>query len=141
MRISSEPGVLCATWFRKDFLQQFFMVGIGADYLDSNVLQSYDPIKKIGRGLYGIVWKAKPKSMNHDQAVAIKRYFNAFSNKIDAKRTYRELSYLLQFCKHPNIVSVRDVIRSDEDMDIYVVMEHMDVDLSCIIQRMLIFRV
>lgn len=113
------------------------MVGIGADFIDRNVLEKYNPIKKVGRGLYGIIWKAKPKGPADEQPVAIKRYFNAFSNKIDAKRTYREISYLLEFCKHPNIVSVREVIRSDEDMDIYVVMEHIDVDLSCIIQCML----
>jgi mitogen-activated protein kinase 15 len=112
------------------------MSGIGPDFVDRAVLKKYDPQKKVGRGLYGIVWKAKPKVKYTDRPVAIKRMFNAFSNRIDAKRTYRELAYLSAFCKHPNIVSVHEIISSEDDMDIYLVMEYLDVDLAFIIQSM-----
>lgn len=113
------------------------MVGFGADFVDRVVAGKFESMKKVGRGLYGIVWKAKPIGGVNDRPVAIKRMFNAFSNRIDAKRTYRELSYLLKFCTHPNIVSVHEIIASEDDMDIYVVMEHLDVDLGYIIQSML----
>ena len=123
---------------KKYFVQRELghMVGIGVDYVDRRVLAKYNLNKKIGRGLYGIVWKAHAKSDNRERAVAIKRLFNAFSNSIDAKRTYREVSYLLSFCNHPNIVSVHEVIGSSEDMDLYLVMEHIDVDLSSVIPSM-----
>jgi len=33
------------------------MVGFGADYIDQEVDKQYECVKKIGRGLYGIVWQ------------------------------------------------------------------------------------
>ena len=66
--------------------------------------------------------------------VAIKRIFNAFSTNVDAKRTYREIMYLSYFSDHPNIVTLRDVIAGDNDMDLYVVVDYMETDLSSIIQ-------
>jgi mitogen-activated protein kinase 15 len=110
------------------------MVGFGVDYLAQNVTAKFTATKKVGRGLMGIVWKAKRTNNVDDRPVIIKRIFNAFSNKIDAKRTYRELAYLLQFSSHPNIVSIQEVIASNDDMDVYIVMENMDVDLGTIIQ-------
>ena len=110
------------------------MVGFGVDFVDKNVRTKYDLVKKVGRGLMGIVWRAKRRKNPTSRPIAIKRVFNAFSNKVDAKRTYRELSYLLQFCQHPNIVTLEEVIASEDDIDIYLVMEYMDVDLATIIQ-------
>jgi mitogen-activated protein kinase 15 len=112
------------------------MVGFGADFLDRNVTSKFESMKKVSRGLYGIVWRGKRVGAANERPVAVKRIFNAFSNRIDAKRTYRELSYLMKFCSHPNIVSVHEIIASEDDMDIYVVMEHMEVDLGYIIQCM-----
>ena len=68
--------------------------------------------------------------------VAIKRIFNAFANKVDAKRTYREIMYLLHLCDHPNIVKLHDVIPSKNDLDVYLVMEEFDTDLSQVISSM-----
>jgi serine/threonine protein kinase len=138
-RLASFLGCAASTSLgQKYFVQRELgrMVGIGVDYVDRKVLAKYNLNKKVGRGLYGIVWKAQAKTDNRERAVAIKRLFNAFSNNIDAKRTYREVSYLLSFCNHPNIVSVHEVIASSEDMDLYLVMEHIDVDLSSVIPSM-----
>jgi len=52
---------------------------------------------------------------------------------MDAKRTYREIMYHLHLCDHPNIVSLHDVIPSRNDLDIYLVLEEMDTDLSQVI--------
>jgi len=41
--------------------------------------------------------------------VAIKKIIHAFQNLIDAKRTYRELNYLLQL-KHPSIVILDHIL-------------------------------
>ncbi len=58
---------------------------------------------KVGKGTYGVVYKARHKKTS--QIVAIKKIIDAFQNLIDAKRTYRELNYLLQM-KHPCIVKL-----------------------------------
>ena len=55
----------------------------------------------VGKGTYGVVYKAKHKKNRN--VVAIKKIIDAFQNLIDAKRTYRELNYLLQV-SHPAIV-------------------------------------
>lgn len=112
------------------------MVGTGADFIDAPVAKKYEMLMRIGRGLYGVVWKANAQEETAQKQVAIKRMFNAFSNKIDAKRTYREIMYLLNFTGHQNIVMLYDVLAGDTDMDMYLVTECMDTDLSSIIQSM-----
>nr|CAB3467047.1 unnamed protein product [Digitaria exilis] len=59
------------------------------------------PILPIGKGAYGIVCSA----LNSETAeqVAIKKIANAFDNKIDAKRTLREIK-LLRHMDHENLV-------------------------------------
>lgn len=122
-----------------------------ADVVDKNVLQDYRPIQRIGRGLYGVVWQvccgfriqlchiSKAKShhaIDKSKYVAIKRIYNAFANKVDAKRTYREIMYLLHLSEHPNIVKLHDVIPSKNDLDMYLVMEEIDTDLGQVISSM-----
>ena len=68
--------------------------------------------------------------------VAIKRIYNAFANKVDAKRTYREIMYMLHLSEHPNVVTLHDVLPSKNDLDLYLVMEEMDTDLSQVINSM-----
>lgn len=43
--------------------------------------------EKVGKGTYGIVYKAIHKKTK--QLIAIKKIIDAFQNLIDAKRTYR----------------------------------------------------
>ena len=83
------------------------------------------PIMPIGKGAYGIVWCTSPLShplllilfffylfvlcvlssaLNSEtnEHVAIKKIANAFDNKIDAKRTLREIK-LLRHMDHENV--------------------------------------
>ncbi|XLU50669.1 hypothetical protein S245_045483 [Arachis hypogaea] len=60
------------------------------------------PIMPIGKGAYGIVCSALNSETN--EHVAIKKIANAFDNKIDAKRTLREIK-LLRHMDHENITS------------------------------------
>ena len=55
----------------------------------------------MGRGTYGVVFRGRHKRTG--RVVAIKKIIDAFQNLIDAKRTYRELNYLLQL-EHPSVV-------------------------------------
>jgi len=66
------------------------------------------PIRPIGRGAYGIVCSAVNSETNEE--VAIKKIGNAFDNRIDAKRTLREIK-LLCHMEHENIIAIKDIIR------------------------------
>ncbi|CAN1778261.1 Mitogen-activated protein kinase 4 [Linum perenne] len=83
------------------------------------------PIRPIGRGAYGIVCSA----VNSDtrEEVAIKKIGNAFDNRVDAKRTLREIK----------VIAIRDIIRPPKKEafnDVYIVYELMDTDLHQIIR-------
>nr|XP_011750818.1 mitogen-activated protein kinase 15 isoform X4 [Macaca nemestrina] len=85
------------------------------------------------RQAYGIVWKAVDRRTG--EVVAIKKIFDAFRDKTDAQRTFREIMLLQEFGDHPNIISLLDVIRAENDRDIYLVFEFMDTDLNAVIRK------
>uniref|UniRef100_A0A0C9RGX2 Mitogen-activated protein kinase n=1 Tax=Wollemia nobilis TaxID=56998 RepID=A0A0C9RGX2_9CONI len=92
------------------------------------------PLLPIGKGAYGIVCSA----VNSETAehVAIKKIANAFDNRIDAKRTLREIK-LLRHMEHENVVAIRDIIpppQRDAFDDVYIAYELMDTDLHQIIR-------
>jgi mitogen-activated protein kinase 1/3 len=92
------------------------------------------PIRPIGRGAYGIVCSAVNTETNEE--VAIKKIGNAFDNRIDAKRTLREIK-LLCHMEHENIIAIKDIIRPPQREnfnDVYIVYELMDTDLYQIIR-------
>ncbi|GMN36163.1 hypothetical protein TIFTF001_005790 [Ficus carica] len=92
------------------------------------------PIMPIGKGAYGIVCSALNSETN--EHVAIKKIANAFDNKIDAKRTLREIK-LLRHMDHENVVAIRDIIPPPQREifnDVYIAYELMDTDLHQIIR-------
>uniref|UniRef100_A0A8C6S3Q4 Mitogen-activated protein kinase 15 n=1 Tax=Neogobius melanostomus TaxID=47308 RepID=A0A8C6S3Q4_9GOBI len=82
---------------------------------------------------YGIVWKAVDKQTG--EVVAVKKIFDAFRNRTDAQRTFREIMFLQEFGGHPNIVKLLNVIRAHNDKDIYLIFEYMDTDLHAVIKK------
>nr|XP_019567770.1 PREDICTED: mitogen-activated protein kinase 15 isoform X2 [Rhinolophus sinicus] len=105
--------------------------GMCAAEVDHHVAQRYLIKRRLGKGAYGIVWKAVDRRTG--QVVAIKKIFDAFRDKTDAQRTFREIMLLQEFGDHPNIIRLLDVIRAENDRDIYLVFESMDTDLHAII--------
>ncbi|CAH2071177.1 unnamed protein product [Thlaspi arvense] len=92
------------------------------------------PIRPIGRGAYGFVCAAVD-SETHEE-IAIKKIGKAFDNKVDAKRTLREIK-LLRHLEHENVVIIKDIIRppkKENFVDVYIVYELMDTDLHQIIR-------
>ncbi|KAK7856475.1 mitogen-activated protein kinase like protein d5 [Quercus suber] len=92
------------------------------------------PILPIGKGAYGIVCSALNSETN--EHVALKKIANAFDNKIDAKRTLREIK-LLRHMEHENVVAIRDIIpppQREAFNDVYIAYELMDTDLHQIIR-------
>ena len=55
--------------------------------LDYRIYKTYRVLEKIGKGVYGEVFKAVEKASGNP--VAIKKILEAFQNLTDAKRTYR----------------------------------------------------
>lgn len=92
------------------------------------------PVRPIGRGAYGIVCAAVNSETREE--VAIKKIGNAFDNRIDAKRTLREIK-LLRHMDHENVIAIKDIIRPpkrESFNDVYIVYALMDTDLHQIIR-------
>ncbi|GAB2291035.1 Mitogen-activated protein kinase 11 [Dionaea muscipula] len=92
------------------------------------------PIRPVGRGAYGIVCAAVNAETREE--VAIKKVGNAFDNRIDAKRTLREIK-LLRHMDHENVIAIKDIIQPPQKEnfnDVYIVYELMDTDLHQIIR-------
>ena len=93
-----------------------------SDEIDRHVTRKYDIVQKLGKGAYGIVWRATDKRTK--DVVALKKIFDAFQNATDAQRTFREVMFL-QEMKGMSI-SCRCSTLPDNDRDIYLAFEHME---------------
>jgi len=100
--------------------------------IDKHVLRKYEILQKMGKGAYGIVWKAIDKKTR--ETVALKKIFDAFQNATDAQRTFREIMFLQELHGHENIIKLLNVLKADNDRDIYLVFEHMETDLHAVIR-------
>lgn len=103
-----------------------------SEEIDKHVLRKYEVAQKLGKGAYGIVWKAHDKKTK--EVVALKKIFDAFQNATDAQRTYREVVFLQQMGNHENIVQLQNVLKADNDRDIYLIFEYMETDLHAVIR-------
>lgn len=100
--------------------------------VDKHILQRYEIVQKIGKGAYGVVWKAVDK-VTH-QIVALKKIFGAFRNSTDAQRTFREISFLKQMQGNPRIVELLAVYKAVNNLDLYVVFELLESDVHSVIR-------
>ncbi|CAD6197380.1 unnamed protein product, partial [Caenorhabditis auriculariae] len=89
--------------------------------------------KRLGKGAYGIVWKAIDRRTK--DVVALKKIFDAFRNATDSQRTFREVMFLQEFGKHPNVIKLFNIFKADNDRDIYLVFEYMEADLHNVIKK------
>ena len=103
-----------------------------SDEIDKPVLKRYEVAQKLGKGAYGIVWKAVDRKTK--EVVALKKIFDAFQNSTDAQRTYREVIFLQQMGEHENIVQLQNVMKADNHRDLYLVFEYMETDLHAVIR-------
>lgn len=101
--------------------------------VEALVSQKYEIKRRLGKGAYGIVWKAIDRRTG--EIVAVKKIFDAFRNRTDAQRTFREIMFLREFGEHPNIIKLLDVIRAQNDKDIYLIFESMETDLHAVIKK------
>ena len=101
------------------------------ELVDQHVLRKYEILSEVGRGAYGIVWKALNRKTN--EIVALKKIVGAFQNDTDAQRTFREVMFL-QEMNHENVIRLFNVIRAENDRDIYLVFEFLETDLHRVIK-------
>jgi mitogen-activated protein kinase 15 len=79
-----------------------------------------------------VVFKAVDKKTH--EVVALKKNFDAFQNSTDAQRTYREIMLLQELNGHENIIRLLNVIKAENDKDIYLIFEYMETDLHTVIR-------
>eukprot|EP00919_Chromeraceae_sp_WS-2016_P046664 GHVR01110757.1.p1 GENE.GHVR01110757.1~~GHVR01110757.1.p1 ORF type:complete len:269 (+),score=44.17 GHVR01110757.1:79-885(+) len=103
-----------------------------SEEIDKHVLRKYEIVHKLGKGAYGIVWKSIDKKTT--EIVALKKIFDAFQNATDAQRTFREIMFLNELTDHDNIVKMSNVLKADNDRDIYLVFDFMETDLHAVIR-------
>ena len=90
-----------------------------SEEIDQHVRRKYDISQKLGKGAYGIVWKATERKTA--KTVALKKIFDAFQNATDAQRTFREVVFLQQMDAHENIVQLLSVVKADNDGNLWPV--------------------
>lgn len=66
--------------------------------------------------------------------MALKKIFDAFINATDAQRTFREIMFLQEVNNHENIIRLLNVLKAENDKDIYLVFEFMETDLHAVIR-------
>ena len=100
--------------------------------VDEHVVRQFRLEKRLGKGSYGVVYKASNRATG--ETVAIKKCFQCFNNRTDSQRTYREISLLASLNGHPNIVGLIDVLESVSGRDLYLVCDYMESDLNACIK-------
>eukprot|EP00316_Scyphosphaera_apsteinii_P016354 CAMPEP_0119308618 /NCGR_PEP_ID=MMETSP1333-20130426/11566_1 /TAXON_ID=418940 /ORGANISM="Scyphosphaera apsteinii, Strain RCC1455" /LENGTH=375 /DNA_ID=CAMNT_0007312435 /DNA_START=110 /DNA_END=1237 /DNA_ORIENTATION=+ len=103
--------------------------------VDQHVKRKYDILQKLGKGAYAVVFKARDKKEpDPSKFLALKKIFDAFQNATDAQRTFREIMYLQALTGHENIIRLRNVLKAENDKDIYLVFDYMETDLHAVIR-------
>eukprot|EP01026_Neomeris_dumetosa_P049744 TRINITY_DN4354_c0_g1_i1.p2 TRINITY_DN4354_c0_g1~~TRINITY_DN4354_c0_g1_i1.p2 ORF type:complete len:244 (+),score=27.02 TRINITY_DN4354_c0_g1_i1:277-1008(+) len=108
------------------------MIESMSEDIDKRVLRKYEIQQKLGKGAYGVVWKALNKKTK--EVVAVKKIYDAFLNQVDAQRTFREIMFLQELNGQENIITLLKVLKAENDKDIYLVFEYMDTDLHAVVR-------
>ena len=68
------------------------------------------------------------REKKNNEIYALKKVFLAFQNDVDAQRTFREIA-ILKNLDHPNIVKLKEVIKAENNLDLYLLFEYVECDL------------
>ncbi|XP_076907558.1 cyclin-dependent kinase F-4-like [Bidens hawaiensis] len=93
-------------------------------------MEKYQIIKLIGRGAFGVVWKAMNKQTS--EVVAIKKVdrYNTMEDAINPPA----VRSLTKMNNHPNIIKLKEAIRDDEGT-LFLVLEYMEYDLDTLMDE------
>ena len=102
------------------------------DRVEDHIKKRFTLQKKVGQGAYGVVFKAIDKKTK--EQVALKKLFGAFQDEVDSQRTFREVMLLQELNGHDNIIRLLNVIKAENDLDLYLVFDYMEADLFNVIR-------
>ena len=102
------------------------------DKVEGHIKKRFIFQKKVGQGAYGVVFKVIDKKTN--EQVALKKLFGAFQDEVDSQRTFREVMLLQELNGHDNIIRLLNVIKAENDLDLYLVFDYMEADLFNVIR-------
>ena len=102
------------------------------DKVEPHILKRFHLQKKIGQGAYGVVFKAIDKKTK--ETVALKKLFGAFRDDTDIQRTFREVMLLQELNGHNNIIRLLNVIKAENNLDLYLIFDYMEADLFNVIR-------
>ncbi|XP_058116386.1 cyclin-dependent kinase 1-like [Anopheles ziemanni] len=93
-------------------------------------MDNFQMIKMVGEGSYGIVYKGRK---NTGQIVAIKKIRGAIDGEGIPSTALREISILREL-KHPNVVSLEDVVMDESRL--FLIFEFLSMDLRTYIDSL-----
>ena len=102
------------------------------DKVEEHIKKRFIFQKKVGQGAYGVVFKVIDKKTK--EQVALKKLFGAFQDEVDSQRTFREVMLLQELNGHENIIRLLNVIKAENDLDLYLVFDYMEADLFNVIR-------
>ncbi|KAJ9543853.1 hypothetical protein OSB04_023560 [Centaurea solstitialis] len=85
-------------------------------------MEKYQRIEVIGRGSYGIVWKAINKQTG--EVVAMKKLVHERFHSMEECMNLREVKALRMMKDHPNVVNLKEIIK--ENNVLFLVFEYME---------------
>ena len=85
-----------------------------SEEVDAHVLRKYEIVQRLGKGAYGIVWRAIDRRSK--ETVALKKIFDGFQNSTDAQRTFREIMFLQEMSGHEHVVTLLDVLNGQREL-------------------------
>ena len=102
------------------------------DKVEDHIRRRFILQKKIGQGAYGVVFKSIDRKTK--ETVALKKLFGAFRDDTDSQRTFREVMLLQELNGHDNIIRLLNVIKAENDIDLYLIFDYMEADLFAVIR-------
>ncbi|KAF4728565.1 Cyclin-dependent kinase-like [Perkinsus olseni] len=104
-------------------------------------MEKYDTLQTVGEGTYGVVYKARVRSPAEvffgerpPEYVAIKKFRRPVGKEESVERTAARETRLLSELKHPNIIEMLEVVRTDNG-NLYLIFEFAPQTLLDLIER------
>lgn len=95
-------------------------------------MNGYEKLEKVGEGTYGVVYKAKDLKTN--KIVALKKIRLEMEEEGVPSTAIREIALLKELSRHPNVVTLLDVIHANQKL--HLVFEFLDQDLKHFLDSM-----
>lgn len=108
------------------------MKKLNREDFDEKILSRYEIGDRVGKGIHGTVYKCYDKVTN--SYVAIKKTYETLTNKEDSLRVFREIKLYEHYRGHSNIIKLLNVVKGDNNRDVYLIFELMEANLSNVIR-------